>query len=329
MKCNKDNAIACFLSFLLIIALVTLGLKTFTLWGQVTDIWEGHNLLWSDVLIHPHGPRYALVFPIFTLSKLIGTDYNIVFSYSCVILITLTISLNISISRKILSRRLTFPELCIIPIFYLSLASLMNGRILFAIAGSSLFFFSIINEKKGVYTIFHLTIAIIFCSVSSGTLSIMVIWMVVCILWGKNENHSYTIIKMALLGVFFLIFGNFLAIVTKKNIDYYGGGLEGAFNMLNHGIGKIAFIDEAISFSLYIIFFSVAIIVLSNITLLSQVRIKKHSAKLYFLFAIGLSGGLFGFSTLAVSIPPLIAILTQHYGETLASQHTHHLERES
>ncbi|NOH70728.1 hypothetical protein F0225_05125 [Vibrio pectenicida] len=313
MKLNKDNTIASFLSFFLIIALVSSDVKTFNLWDQVTYIWETHGLIWSDMLTHPHGPRYTLVYPIFALSELINIDYNIIFSYFCAILIALTISLNISIGRKLLSRRLTFQELTIISIFYISLAFAMNGRILFAITGSSLFFFSIINEKKGFTAIFNLIVAVIFCSVSSGTLIIMVTWLVIYTLWSKNENYFYLIVKTILVGLFFLFFGNFLSIITRKNIDYYGGGLEGAFNMLNHGMGRIAFIDATISLSLCVALFSLTIIVLSTTTLLNQVKIKKYLAKLYFLCSIGLLGGLFGLSTLAVSIPLIMAIITQHY----------------
>tara|TARA_B100000787_G_C16198231_1_gene302629 strand:- start:1089 stop:1406 length:318 start_codon:yes stop_codon:yes gene_type:complete len=89
-----------------------------------------------------------------------------------------------------------------------------------------------------------------------------------------------------------------------KNVIFYGGGMKGFINMLNHGVGVIFYtleLDLIVLIGLILIVFSIFALIFFRYT------------KLYSLLFIFLSasafGGLFGFSTLSLGIIPLSIIL--------------------
>ncbi|OAJ94269.1 hypothetical protein APB76_10345 [Vibrio bivalvicida] len=313
MKLNKDNFLISFLSFFFLTLLVASGTKSFYLWEQVTYLWGDSTLRWSELLTHPHGPRYALVYPIFATSKLLCIDYDFLFSYFVPVIIACVISLNISSVRVFMARRLKYSELLAIAIVYIALALMMNGRIIFALLGSSLFLYNFTSKSKSHVTLIILAVSLFLCSVSSGTLSIVIAWLIIYVFINKNTSSIYFYLKFVFLAMFFAFFGDYLVRITNKNLDFYGGGIDGAINMLSHGAGKLFFINHYVSILIILTVLSIAVIFFSTIMLLKEVKISRTIIIYYTLLIIGLSGGMFGLSTLSVSIPLVVLLGTYHY----------------
>ncbi|BCL71453.1 hypothetical protein TUMSATVNIG1_34190 [Vibrio nigripulchritudo] len=269
--------------------------------------------------MHPHGPRYALVYPIFMFSEILNVDYDTTYSYIVPVMVSYIVSLNISVFRIISNRRMKRLELIVIPLFYVTLTLMMNGRIVFALLGASLFIYNFISGTKGFRSLASLMASLFLCTVSSGTLSIVVIWLTIYMCIGNNKSHTSLYFRLIFLFSFFMFFGDFLIRITNKNLNYYGGGFEGAINMLTHGAGKLFFIGPYISALLILSAFAMLGIIVCIIVLLKEARISKRIATCYLFFFVGASGGLFGFSTMAVSIPILLALAAYHYSSATSS----------
>ena len=89
-----------------------------------------------------------------------------------------------------------------------------------------------------------------------------------------------------------------------KNVNFYGGGITGFVNMLNHGTGKIFYgLDQA---SLVLFIF---ILVFLTIFLVGFYLRSKRYQLLYTFVASSIIGGLFGYSTMFMGIIPGLVLL--------------------
>ena len=147
-------------------------------------------------------------------------------------------------------------------------------------------------------------ISFVLCSVSSGTLFVAVISLYVFLIMQFFKFRSK---KNTMLFITFfcaLIFSlPLLALLLAKNIDFYGGGIDGLINMLSHGAGFI-FLKVSIEM-LWLLLAASAFFLAIMLILLPYYR---NILTPTYMTGVSICGGMFGFSTMMMMIPPFIVI---------------------
>ena len=272
-------------------AVVVLGIKSFSLWSQVTFI---HEMGWGGAIGHEaaHYLRYVLVAPIFYISSLSGIHYDQIFSIVAVFLVfgaAVNVHCLLLLMGKVANKNIILLAFILISFF-------MNGRLLFAFLGISILARVLTEFDYGVkfkfINLINIPWALLLCSISTGTAVVAVFTLYTWILSSGNRFKSY-ISYISLLGLFFV--APTIKLYIWKNIDYYGG----AYEMLSHGAGAY-FYDSMILMGLLLI-------VLFSLLMTVFFSIKKIEA-IHIVAIFCLPGGLFGYSTLLCGTPAFISI---------------------
>ena len=309
----SSSSIAWFFIFIFYgVAAAYSGLHKFQLWEQVTFL-RGTTPDFSNIFVQAHFLRYSLVYPIFIISDNFGVSADGVFNSFCFLMLFF-IARNCVNITSFYVRKNEVLIIIIFGLFFFLLSTLMNGRIIFALYGFSYLLFSIQRWESYNLQNFGLFLrlfpALFLCSVSSGPFLLCVVTLS---LW------SMTSVNRQKRGMY-IYFGGFLAVISPlillfllKNITFFGGGVYGALNMLNHGLGKIFYQLDLIS----LILFSLIII---NICFLAAglFRYLKGYRLLFIFIASSTFGGLFGYSTLSVGIIPLSVFLVSSSIRTIS-----------
>ena len=163
------------------------GYKTFEIWPQITYLWSQQANPVDQLLnLTPHSFRYSLLYPVLIFSSALGVDKDLIFSMVVLLLGFLSAFLILD-SLKFVSdweKRQNTATLCICLIIVF-LLFLMNGRRL-APFGFSLISNTILKLKSvnrfsfGVFA--KIFLALIFSSVSSGTLMVALLTLLVFLL---------------------------------------------------------------------------------------------------------------------------------------------------
>ncbi|WP_182852173.1 hypothetical protein [Metapseudomonas otitidis] len=96
---------------------------------------------------------------------------------------------------------------------------------------------------------------------------------------------------------FVYVFLDYFALAINKNLEFYGGGVQGAFNMLEHGLGRVFLSVGYLGF----MFFIIALFLLFFAALIFYLKIRFSTVEK--LFFISVLGGFFGFTVLTLAIP--------------------------
>ena len=93
---------------------------------------------------------------------------------------------------------------------------------------------------------------------------------------------------------------NYFIAGIQKNLDFFGGGFSGLFNMFSHGAG-VMFFESNLLFLIFIVF-----------SIFSAYKIFfKQSDVTKVLFTMACFGGVFGFSVLTLTLPFLLLLLVE------------------
>jgi len=297
-----------YLFFLISYFLIWTGFLDFYLWPQVIELYDSGREIDLDLMLtHPHGLRYALVFPIIFVGNWLGVSYNDVFNaLAPVILILIPIFLlkivlfykrGVSVNdKKIL---FLFLSLTIV-----SISHFMNGRMLFAFLGFSMLaycivYFELLLKKYMAILAF---LSLLFMSVSSGTFVVGFISIAFIIFYSffrRPTKGGFIMILLSLTGIAYLL--PLISMLIMKNIDYYGS----VYLMLNHGFGKFAFIvGSEVLWMLLLIF------TLTTCALIYFINSYKKYIPLLFLFLVPIVVGIFGNSVLSLAIIPFLALFS-------------------
>lgn len=308
MSINKKNLSAIITSTLLFILVIS-NLKQFSLWPQVTILWESGFEI-SDVFKNPHGLRYLLVYPFFIASKYLDIDYDIFFSLSSIIFLYITTKLNLNIlSYYSIKNNIS---IFLVSLLYFLLTIEMNGRMLFSILGSSIIIYTAVSNKKALSLYSLLFFSILLSSVSSGTFILSILWTFTFLIFIHKKNKLETFLLFTLGLAFLLISSPYITLLILKNINYFGGGIAGIYNMLHHGIGKLIPIDPIIIFFSFIYFFISILFLITFYFIFIHEKMNTKNFKILFSFLfLGCTIGVFGASTFLYSTP--IFILTIAY----------------
>ena len=302
------------------------NILNFELWPQVTRIWNLENGFIQDDSINSisdsildessryenaHILRYYLTLPLFYVSVITNVSYNYLFT----LIFPLLVFLSANYINKSVLNIVGFNErqqgLNFIFIFLLlsTITFFMNGRMIFAVLGASvLLFLSIrINRFSFIRLILLFFVGIFLTSVSSGAFVVYYLsFSSILFFYFIESEDDYRFILVLVFVFISLVLNSFLFEAVMKNVDFYGGGISGFFNMLNHGLGKILFYSDLGFIWLMSIFCALAVFLLALLVFFQYHKLQP----LIILFLVSLAGGLFGYSTLVMSIPPIIALIS-------------------
>jgi hypothetical protein len=276
------------------------GAKIYVPWEQVTLLWEsGVNI--SLLVGHPHFFRYLVAYPGFIFEDIYP---GIGFSIYIAAFVVVNQILFQGIAKLINSRQ---PTVTLQSIFFLAHFA-MNGRGALAWTGWLVCMLVCLRMASLRSTVSDqlpwIAVSCLLSSVTTGVFIVVVVTLSYFILAQPStigRRGLLRSVKAIVLGLpLGLVVSDHFWIAINKNIEYYGGGYEGAVNMLNHGIG-IAFGGQSLPALLLGAALSSGLI----LGILYFIRGRPlNSLERFALVAI--SGGMFGFTVLTLSIPPLL-----------------------
>lgn len=293
---------------------VYFGVLQFELWGQVTSL-KGTAVFDIDPTA-AHFLRYLVVYPIFWVADLSGLAYDLVFSYVAVVLVFATSALIGFVASLIARRRDLYHRLAFLGLVCMCIVSMfMNGRILFAMLGYAYICANFIRWEYGesglMGTLVRNLAGHYLTTVSSGTFLVGVLFVLGWLAIKVNRDKPVAV---------YVLFAGFLSAASPliwlylmKNINFYGGGVGGLFNMLNHGAGFVLH-----KFGTFVaVEVVVVVIAVASVFVWFFGRLVGGIRLLYVGIAAACFGGLFGFSTLMVGLPLVIALVVVRFGYKL------------
>lgn len=292
--------------------LVLAGAKQFSMWGQVLAM-QGNDLLLLYGQLHPHFLRYLLVSPVFVLSDATGYQPDAIFSGASVLALFL-VFLAIRHLDRVLARTPSEWAGTWLSFILCGIALLMNGRGVLALLGYAVLLVSLVpihhNYSPRWWLFISLPVAMLCCSVSSGVLAVGFLFLLavclICVLRHRaSQNPLNTVIALTACVATMTLYWNFLLIGFQKNLTFYGGGMEGMWNMLGHGAGKVMTMVDPFLLILVIPVLSIAFFVA-----LWSARVFAPAVVICAAAVLAASaGGLFGFTTLSVGLVPVLAMV--------------------
>lgn len=288
-------------SFAFVLCVVLSGFKSFSAWPQVTELWEqGHSVF--SLLGHPHVFRYAVAYPGLSLEEMYP---GLGFSIYCSFFIFLNSFLWSDITRK---AKLPTPSLVVWGVFFCA-HFFMNGRGVIAWA-AWLSCVSLCVEICRPLSIvrFPVARAVLACflaTVSTGVF-VVVVFSIVFFVFGRWRAGEIDVksVKVFLAFIvatpFAYVFICYFFEAIQKNLDFYGGGIQGVVAMLEHGLGGLLLFDGelVLLFAFLIVSFSLVAALICYVGL--EVKPLRK------LIAISMIGGFFGFTVLTLSIPLIL-----------------------
>lgn len=291
-------------------ALVVTEVVQFNLWSQVVLLWQAKPQP-EALFLHPHGPRYSLVLPLFWIAENVSANYNSVFSLFVPVLMLSAARFIAMAAHSVLNEMDvgSYRFFLLSAFIVLGCMSLfMNGRLVFSLLAASilvsLFYrWQFIGRAKKVFFLF---VSLFLASVSSGTFIVAFVWVLIFLLAiagpvGKTKRDKVSPIFPALVvaGIASPVFWIFI----DKNISFFDYGHGVLVNMLSHGMGQI--------------FHVVGPVVAGLVVLVSSILV---SISLFLLWVfpflrwpllmcgVAIGGGLFGYSAATMSIPPALML---------------------
>lgn len=310
----------CLLTGCIIAGLIVLGEIKFPMFPQAAVLYEqNEDVIYWIKTGHIHAIRLLIVYPGVVLGKLPGFELNLgvtIYSASLLVLIQYFMMrmMNINNSENKVSGLLA-------GLLIVALSYLMNGRLIFVFFGISLLTLCELKFREREISIFMLqivtAISIVFTMVSSGTMFVTFVYTVMMIpfRWKKLRKAGEKLLYAAILMVSAIpvinIFVPYLIKMTEKNITFYGGGFQGAINLINHGLGKIVNTSDNL---LVLLFFAIgAIVLFANIYLFKHRIIQRDhpNLPLFLLVNLGIYGSIFGISTGLTALIPLLVLVIE------------------
>lgn len=294
------------------------------IWSQIEYIYSINQLNVLDPGLLVHLPRFLVVYPSYIIGDILEIDPNKIFTIYVSILTSLTSLIWIKTQKLIVVYKKNRNYIFIFPFVLLSI---INGRFMFALFGLSLLMYVLIKLKLkliGSIAGIWIVISLLYASVSSGTFSVALLFMIFTswrtVLQSILSGGSFAKCAKFLIGFLVLtLLMYFLLLFLLKNLDYYGGGFDGAVNIISHGLGLVinpepvlencrtetglvCTVSLMIVSSVILHVFLSILLIISLIILLFYIRYSKFHTMAKQGIIVSLIGGIFGFTTLMSTI---------------------------
>lgn len=319
-KANYTEMIYCLSVGCILIILIVLRVIEFPMFPQAAALYASNeDVFYWMATGHVHAIRLLVVYPGALLSKFFGLELDLgvtIYSASLLILIMYFMMRIMNINRRENKISAMMSGFLIIALSYF-----MNGRLIFVFFGISLLALYELKFRENEVSVFMLqivtAITIIFTMVSSGTMFVTFIYVIMIIpyRWKKlhtvREKRLFILILLISAIPVISIFVPYLIKMTERNIIFYGGGFQGAINLINHGLGKIVNTNNKLL--VLTLFIAGGITVLVNIYLFQQKIIKRKHPDLPLFLLVNLSayGSIFGLSTGLTALIPLLVLMIE------------------
>ncbi|QDQ86240.1 hypothetical protein FMZ60_00515 [Alcaligenaceae bacterium SJ-26] len=299
MKARLSTLLCLFLSVFVVVT----GLKEFSAWPQVQDLWSPDIPLY-DLIGHPHFFRLLVVSPGLIIEDwLPGYGFSLYCAFFCVVNAVLWSGISVKCKKR-------GPSLLAWGLFILAHAA-MNGRGVIVwtawLSCVSLCLDMSVAYKPVRWLKVRMLASLFFATVSTGVF--VVVFCAIVFFFSSRLRSQGVRLKIfgvlaffVLAPVFYMGVDYFLTAI-EKNVAFYGGGLTGAVNMLRHGVGRVFFADGGVGVMLATMAFPLAVLLL---VLWVKGFFRDPMMKLLFM---ALLGGLFGFTVLTMVIPLLLCAL--------------------
>lgn len=225
---------------------ILLNMKSFQMWSQVQVLHEmGLQINLKSIYFHPHGLRYALVYPIYLVAELLNVSPDKILSLAVVGMcgvISFTLSHSFAMYQKV--RNLWEIKFFVFA-FFAVLSIFMNGRLIFGLCSYSILIYSFFLFEKQHDRKHHLQaaclvlVALFFSSISSGVaisffaicFSTAFIYLVTTFKRGMKFNKLLACYMTTL----FLLYTPIIFCLVNKNLKYFGNGYDAILSMTQHG----------------------------------------------------------------------------------------------
>lgn len=305
--------------------LISLNIVEFPMFPQAAEIFSmDEDVFYWFSQGHPHAIRLLIVYPGVMISKAFRLTIDLgvtIYSASLMILIVFFMMRMLNIIGK--ESRLTS---LLSGIFVLALSIVMNGRLIFVFFGVSLLALYELKYREKETSIFALQIitgvAVSFTMVSSGTMMISMAYTLLILpyRWKKtvrfNEKVVFILtILISLIPVISLVLP-YIVMMTCRNIDYYGGGIQGTINLINHGLGR--YINTGSKALMLLLFVMGAMVVLINIHVFRHRVSRPDNPDLPLILLVNLSvyGSIFGLSTGMTGLIPFLVLAINKFSRS-------------
>lgn len=275
------------------------GIKRFEPWPQVLELWEsGVSPLLLAVSGHPHFFRFMTSYVGFLLEEaypLMGFSFYVSIFFAA----------NVLLWRKVAFLSNGRAPSAVAWTVFLAAHFFMNGRGVIAWTAWLLCVWLCLMQARGEpRRLKGLLLTALTCWLAAVSTGVFVVAVIAFVLFrfhykGRRRTGIFTkglglVISVPVL----YVIANYFVVAVTKNIDFYGGGLQGLFGMLAHGVGKVLFGSEIMA---------VLIVSLSAFTLMFFVMLLKLRKQAFTpmekLIACAVFGGLFGFTVLTLAVP--------------------------
>jgi hypothetical protein len=274
--------------------------KVFESWEQVSILWDGavNPLL---LIGHPHLPRYLVAYPGFLLQEILpiygfSIYISIFFAFNVLLLTKLALLVN---QRQ--------PSILVI-LSFIAAHLAMNGRGVIAWTSWLICLWVCLKvNKKIARPLTQFGWIVLSCWLAAVSTGVFILVMAAFIFSlfrimssGEKTKSARKLFAFLLIIPIGYALLEYLLIAIQKNVEFYGGGIDGVFNMLQHGLGVIFINLTPINLlMLFILGFFV-------IFVMAFVILGRSLTDLERFIALPLLGGFFGFTVLTLAIPPML-----------------------
>jgi len=290
------------------------GMVAFSMWTQILDLLAaGATLTTIDFATHSHALRFTLMWPVIQLAAITGAPVDTVFSWVVGAVVLLTAHL-VDRTRSLvvdeawrwhLGRAGTF-------LLFVGLSLFMNGRLSFAFLGMALLLYVLVRRglqrASNLRTVVWFPLVLLLASVSSGTFTValgtMLAWVVTLLLARYPSVRLRDAVLLAPVAAGALALSPLMQLYVLKNVDFYGGGIQGFFNMLNHGPGEfISVLGPEIITPL-----ALSGLLLGGFVVAVVLTRRPAIAPPTVSVVVAAAVGVFGYSTLLMGLPGLVVL---------------------
>lgn len=276
------------------------GMKVFNSWDQVSMLWEGdiNPLL---LIGHPHLPRYLVAYPGFLLDELLP---GIGFSLYIAVFVAINFVLLRAVALLAIQRKPSITTYLGFAVIYLA----MNGRGCIAWTSWLLCIWVChkisMNIDRAASQLGWIALSCLLAAVSTGVFIVVVVTFLFFILGHHRPAKQVSLTRKVLILCVAVPLGNavleYFLIAVEKNIEFYGGGMSGVINMLEHGLG-VVFVEINLLSLVLLWFVAFGAVVVAFMAISGR-----RFCPLDRLILLPVLGGLFGFTVLTLVIPPLL-----------------------
>lgn len=275
------------------------GVKTFGAWDQVTELWEaGVSPLLLAVTGHPHFFRFLTAYPGFLLEDRLpgwGFSFYIGFFFAC----------NVALLRHVMRLAAGAAPAWAAWAAFFAVHLFMNGRGVIAWTAWLLCIVLCLRlwrgEAGGLKAVLLAALACWLSAVSTGVFIVVTAALALFYVQFRRRTRGHGVRKALIVAcavpiLFYVI--DHLYVAIMKNIDFFGGGLDGVIHMLSHGLGRVLFGSPLLS----VLLVAAAAIMMLCLVVLVRLRRRKFTP-MEQLLGLPICGGMFGLTVLTLALP--------------------------